>query len=82
MIVVKQQSVEALILKELGEKRGLDEIMERFKNSVVVATLTRTNGNIKSAALILKMRHDTLRDYMKESDILQHFPDTADERRL
>lgn len=75
MIPVKQSSVTELIDKELKEGRGIEAIMERFHNSVIVHALNATKGNQSRAAVLLKTHRNNLVRWMKEEGIDAHFPE-------
>jgi DNA-binding NtrC family response regulator len=75
MIQVRQKSVEELIDKELYEGRGADEILDRFRNCVVVRALNIKEGNITKTAEMLKCHRNTLTHWMDEGKISLHYLD-------
>ena len=65
--VVQQHSVEELIDRNLLEhKRSMDEIMDRFRNTVIVRALAIHTGNISRTAVTLKTNRTTLVRWMDE----------------
>lgn len=72
---VIQASVRRLITKELIiDQRGIDTILERFKNCVIVCALRHTRGNVTMAARLLKTSRNNLMRWMAESGIDRYFP--------
>ena len=76
MIHVHNKTVASLIAKEIREGRGADEIMHRFRNSVIVQALTMNGWNISHAAQALKTHRNNLINWMREAGI------SADDVRL
>ena len=69
MLKVKQASVAKLIDKELLEGKGMDAIMERFQNSVLVHALNLRGGNISQTAVLLKTHRNNVIRWMNEAGI-------------
>lgn len=64
---VQQHSVEELIDRNLLEhKRSVDEIIDRFKNTVIVRALALNNGNITKTAEMLQANRTSLVRWMDE----------------
>ena len=63
---VKNKNVAQLIDKFIGDGVGIDNIMLRFRNSVIVHALTLTEGNVTRAALLLKTHRNNLERWLKE----------------
>ena len=67
---VQQRSVEELIDRNLLEhKRSMDEIMHRFRNTVICRALAIHAGNITRTAQTLKTNRTTLIRWMDEFGI-------------
>lgn len=69
MLAIKQQSVAELIDKELLAGRGIEAIMGRFQNSVIVHALHVKEGNVSRAAVLLKTHRNNVIRWMKEAGI-------------
>jgi DNA-binding NtrC family response regulator len=63
---VKNKNVAELIDKFIGDGVGMDQIMLRFRNSVVVRALTLTEGNVSRAAVLLKTHRNNVYDWLRE----------------
>lgn len=64
---VQQRSVEDLIdINLLNHKRSIDEILDRFRNTVVVRALHLSDGNITDAARLLQAHRSTLVRWMDQ----------------
>jgi DNA-binding NtrC family response regulator len=64
---IQQRSVEELIDRNLlHHKRSMDEIMDRFRNSVIVRALAIHAGNITRTAQTLKTNRTTLVRWMDQ----------------
>jgi DNA-binding NtrC family response regulator len=69
---VQQRSVEELIdLNLLTHGRGIDEILSRFKNTVIVRALALKGGNASQAAELLKTHRTSLIRWMKEYGLIE-----------
>jgi DNA-binding NtrC family response regulator len=67
---IQQRSVEELIDRNLlDHKRGIDEIMDRFRNTIVVRALTLCDGNQTEACRILKTHRSNLERWMREAGL-------------
>jgi DNA-binding NtrC family response regulator len=66
---VKQQSVRELIEQYLDEGVGLEDMVKRFRNSVVVHAMARSNGNQVHAAKLLKTHRNNLVRWLNEFQI-------------
>lgn len=65
--IVQQHSVEELIDRNLVEhKRSMDEIINRFRNTVIVRALALNGGNITQTAHQLQTDRTTLVRWMDE----------------
>ena len=71
---VRNPTVADLIDKEFRERRGMDEIVMRFTNSLIVRALTLQEGNVSHAAILLNIDRNELVRWMLESGIAKHFP--------
>lgn len=64
---VQQKSVEELIdVNLLQHKRSADEILDRFRNTVIVRALALSDGNITDAARLLQVNRTTLVRWMDQ----------------
>lgn len=64
---IQQRSVEELIERNLlVHKRGMDEIWDRFRNTVVIKALDLSKGNVSAAARLLKVHRNTLDRWIDE----------------
>jgi DNA-binding NtrC family response regulator len=70
---VHNPTVADFIDKELREHRGLDEIVTRFKNSVIVRALSLQEGDVSLAAILLKTDQSTLTRWMEEYRIAERY---------
>lgn len=70
---VKQQSVKELIDKEIGEGRGIDNIVERFKNCVLTRALEMSEGNKTSAAKLLKCHRNNIQRWIDEFGLHEQY---------
>lgn len=66
---IQQQSVDDLIGKELADGRGIEAIMQRFQNCVIVKALELTDGNQTQAAALLKTHRNNLVRWIHENNI-------------
>lgn len=67
---VQQHSVEELIDRNILEhKRSMDEIVDRFRSTVIVRALAIKAGNITGTAKMLKVNRTTLVRWMDEFGI-------------
>jgi DNA-binding NtrC family response regulator len=79
---IKQQSVNQLIAKELSERRGIEEIMKRFRSCVIVHALNTNHGSIRGTARLLKTNRNSLIRWMEEGNIDKHYPIPPPDRVL
>lgn len=70
-----QRSVDELIGKELHDGRGIEEIVDRFKNRVVVHALQICDGNQSHAALLLKTHRNNVVHWIHKYDLDPHYPE-------
>lgn len=69
---VKQRSVQELIdVHILHHKRSIDQILDRFRNTVIVRALGINEGNISKTADMLQMNRTTLVRWMDEFGLRQ-----------
>lgn len=61
-----QPAVLKLIDKELQDGRGLHEIVERFRNCVMVRALNICSGNRSHAAELLKTHRNTVTQWTRK----------------
>jgi hypothetical protein len=67
---VKQQSVRDLIDKEIVfERRGIEDVMLRFRNAILVRVLTLNDGNIPQTAKMLDTADENVRRWMREAGL-------------
>jgi DNA-binding NtrC family response regulator len=71
---LKNATVADYIDKALRDGKGIDEILMRFKNSVVVRALTLQDGNVTQAAILLKTARNNLIRWMQEYRIAEQAP--------
>lgn len=64
-IKLKQRSVIELIDKNIHDGRGIEEIMDRFRNSVIVEALTLNQGNVSHTAVMLQTSRNNLIRWMQ-----------------
>jgi DNA-binding NtrC family response regulator len=64
---VRNKNVAELIDKFVGDGVGIDSMMLRFRNSVIVRALTLTSGNITHAAAMLKTHRSNLERWLRAS---------------
>lgn len=70
MLDVAPKSVRQLIDHNLLKRgRSAHEILDRFRNSLVVRALRLQDGNIRSTALLLKVSPKILKRWMREAGI-------------
>ena len=70
MLDVKPLSVRQLIDHNLlNRHRGAHELLDRFRNSLVVRALRLQDGNIRAAATLLKVSPRILKRWMREAGI-------------
>lgn len=62
---VAQQSVQELIDKELNEGRSIHDIVERFRNCVMVRALELNNQNQVKAAKLMKVHRNTVSRWLQ-----------------
>lgn len=68
--LVQQRSIQDLIDKNLMEhRRGIDEMMARFRNTIIVRALAITGGNITKTAELLRTTRTTLVRWMDEFNL-------------
>lgn len=68
--LVQQRSVEELIDRNILEhKRSMDEIVNRFRNTVIVRALSINGGSITRTAKMLKTNRTSLVRWMDEFGI-------------
>jgi DNA-binding NtrC family response regulator len=76
---VQQRSVEELIDRNLlDHHRSMDEIMDRFQNTVVVRALAHCDGNISRTALLLQAHRSTLIHWMEKYGLRGDTPEGND----
>lgn len=63
---VKQKSIAELIDQFIDQGNGIDDMMLRFRNSVIVRAMTLTEGNITHAARSLKTGRENLYRWLEE----------------
>lgn len=64
---VQQRSVEELIdVNLLQHERSIDEILDRFKNTVIARALALRDGNISQTAKLLKAHRTSLVRWMSD----------------
>jgi DNA-binding NtrC family response regulator len=69
---VQQRSIEELIDRNLLEhKRGMDEIMDRFQNTVIVRALALKAGNVSQTAVLLQVTRTTLVRWMDKYNLIE-----------
>lgn len=74
MLDVKPQSVRQLIDHELQVKHlSGHEILDRFRNSLVVRALRLNSGKMRPTAEMLGIAPEILKRWMKEAGIDRHF---------
>jgi DNA-binding NtrC family response regulator len=67
---IQQRSVEELIDRNLmHHHRGLEELLARFRNTVIVRALALSDGKIRKAAELLKTDPGRLESLMDEAGI-------------
>jgi DNA-binding NtrC family response regulator len=67
---VQQRSVEELIDRNILEhKRSMDDIVDRFRNTVICRALAINGGSITRTAKMLKVNRTTLVRWMDEFGI-------------
>lgn len=70
-----QRSVDELIAKELHDGRSIEEIVDRFKNRVVVHALQICDGNQTHAAALLKTHRNNVVHWINKYDLNPHYPE-------
>lgn len=73
MLKVKNKSVAQLIDKFVGDGVGIDSMMVRFRNSVIVHVLAQTDGNISHAARVLKTGRESIYRWLREYKIEEDY---------
>jgi DNA-binding NtrC family response regulator len=74
MLDVKYKTVRELIDHNLVVRgRGAREILDRFRNSVVVRALRLSGGNLQKTARMLDLDAETLRRWMREGGIDKYY---------
>lgn len=71
---IVQKSVIELIDKELNEGRGVEEIVDRFKNCVVARLLELTDGNQSQAAILGKTHRNNIVNWIHRYNLNPHYP--------
>ena len=66
---VKNKNVAELIEKFIEDGLGIDDIMLRFRNSVIVHAMTLTEGNVTHAARVLKTGRENMYRWIKEYEV-------------
>jgi DNA-binding NtrC family response regulator len=67
---VEQRSMEELIdINLLKHERSIEQICERFKNTVIVRALEIKGGNVSQAAVLLKTNRNNLVRWIQEFGI-------------
>jgi transcriptional regulator with PAS, ATPase and Fis domain len=62
---IRQFSVQELIDRNIDEHhRSLEEMMDRFRNTIIVRVLGKTKGNISQSAKVLRVSRLTLTNWM------------------
>jgi DNA-binding NtrC family response regulator len=72
-LVVRNATVADYIEKALLEGKGVEEILMRFKNSVIVHALTLREGNVSQAAVLLKTHRNNLVRWIHENRLSEQF---------
>lgn len=70
---VVQQSVVELIDKEIADGRGMENIVERFKNCVLTRALEMTEGNKCGAAKLLKCHRNNIQRWIDEFGLHEQY---------
>lgn len=70
---VVQQSVAELIDKEIGDGRGIDNIVERFKNCVLTRAMEMTEGNKCGAAKLLKCHRNSIQNWIDQYGLHEEY---------
>lgn len=71
---VKPKSVRELIDHNLlVRKRDAHEILDRFRNSLVVRSLKLSNGNIRQAARMLQVSDRIMKQWMRAAGIDRYY---------
>lgn len=73
VVTFKQKSVEELILQEIADGRGIENILFRFRNSVIIGALNQANGNVTHASELLKCHRNNLHRWMREADMTEEW---------
>ena len=71
---LKNATVADYIDKALREGKGMEEILLRFKNSVIVRALELQEGNVSQSAILLKTARNNLIRWMQEYRIAEQAP--------
>lgn len=67
---IQQRSVEELIDRNiLQHKRSLQDLLSRFRNTVIVRALALNEGNVAQTAKMLQANPDNLAAWMKEAGL-------------